>query len=193
MGFLIKFFSDCHCTIDREAGGAKMPYHLSQPIRLAEYDPRWPALFQEERKLLLGVLDSRVVAIEHFGSTSVPGLAAKPILDILAGVSDLEAVSECEEALQATGYADARIQVPGRQLFCRGPYNEGTHHLHFVEHGSEAWEQPLRFRDALRAHPGKVQEYELLKRQLAALHGTDLDGYSDGKGLFVQSVLSEHL
>ena len=169
-----------------------MPYHLSQPIRLEEYNPCWPAHFEEERQLLLGTLGSKVVAIEHFGSTSVPGLAAKPILDILAGVSDLEAVSECEEALQAIGYTDVRIQVPGRRLFCRGPYNEGTHHLHFVEHGSEAWEQPLRFRDALRADTSKVQEYKLLKRQLAALHGTDLDGYSDGKGLFVQSVLSEH-
>jgi GrpB-like predicted nucleotidyltransferase (UPF0157 family) len=142
-----------------------MPYHLSQPIRLVQYDPCWASLFEEERQRLLDIGRSRLVSIEHFGSTSVPGLAAKPILDIIAGLRNLDDVSRFEAALCGLGYADARIQVPGRRLFCKGPYNEGTHHLHFVEYGSEAWQQPLRFRDLLRSNPSKSVEYERLKRE----------------------------
>ena len=132
-----------------------------------------------------------VVDLEHFGSTSVPGLAAKPIVDLLAGVRILEAVPALAGVLPAIGYADCGIQVPGRQLFAKGgPYNEASHHLHFVEYGTPAWRDPLRFRDRLRAEPELALRYAELKRQLARTHANDINGYSDGKSEFVRSVLS---
>lgn len=171
-----------------------MPYHVSHPILVVPYDPRWPALFEEERVRLLAALAPSVLEIEHFGSTSVPGMAAKPILDMLAAVRSLEDVDPLTDALAELGYQDASVwlggwSVPDRRLFCLGPYNEGTHHLHFVVLGSEPWTGNRRFRDRLRSDPEAAAGYARLKQGLAEAHGTDVDGYTDGKTEFVFSAL----
>ena len=164
--------------------------YLSRLIAVVDYNPQWAASFRAERRLILAAVGQVVVDLEHFGSTSVPGLAAKPIVDLLAGVRTLEGVRALAGALLAIGYADCGIQVPGRQLFAKGgPYNEATHHLHFVEYGTPAWRDPLRFRDRLRMDPELARHYAELKRQLARTHGNDINGYSDGKSDFVRSVL----
>lgn len=164
--------------------------YLSRPIAVDDYDPRWAASFRAERRLILAAVGEVVVELEHFGSTSVPGLAAKPIVDMLAGVRTLEEVPALAGALLAIGYAACGIHVPGRQLFAKGgPYNEATHHLHFVEHSTPAWRDPLRFRNRLRADPELALRYAELKRQLARTHSNDINGYSDGKSEFVRSVL----
>src|SRR5262245_41803136 len=159
-----------------------MAYYLSKPIVIREYDPQWPQLYAVEERLLWEILSSSAVQIEHIGSTSVPGLAAKPIIDISVGVRDLADVSACVPALGDLGYVEAPIHpVFQRRLFCKGSYNEGTHHLHFTVHGSVVWAEPLLFRDYLRAHPAAAAWYQQIKRDSAARHQNDLNGYHDEK------------
>jgi hypothetical protein len=106
---------------------------------IAAYDPRWPRRFAAERARLLALLGGDVVALEHFGSTAVPGLGAKPLLDLLAGVRSLAVVARLDGPLRGAGYEDTGVRLRDRRLYSRGgPYNEGTHHLHLVEHGSPA-------------------------------------------------------
>jgi GrpB-like predicted nucleotidyltransferase (UPF0157 family) len=167
------------------------PLYLSKAIAVVDYDPRWAESFDVERTRVLAVLGELVVQLEHFGSTSVPGLAAKPIVDMLAGVIDLDRVAARSDDLLAIGYQDYGVQVAGRRLFAiGGPANEASHHLQVVEYGTAAWFEPLRFRDRLRADPELVRRYAQLKRELAAAHGRDIRAYSDGKTEFVGSVLS---
>jgi GrpB-like predicted nucleotidyltransferase (UPF0157 family) len=121
-----------------------MTYHLHRPIQIAEYDPQWPARYEMERQVLHAALGPLALQIEHIGSTSVPGLAAKPIIDISVSMQALIDVDACAPALLALGYVDARIDPAfQRRLFCKGPYNEGTHHVHITVHGSTIW--PNRF------------------------------------------------
>jgi len=168
-----------------------MPYYLKHPIHIAPYDPQWPPLYEQEKQRLQAALGSVLLAIEHIGSTAVPGLEAKPIIDMLAGVSHLEDLSEYVPALQRLGYEDARINpVFQRRLFCIGGYNEGSHHLHVVVYGSDPWLLPLRFRDYLRTHTDARTQYGELKQQLARRHERDLDGYSEGKGPFIEAILA---
>jgi GrpB-like predicted nucleotidyltransferase (UPF0157 family) len=163
-----------------------MTYHLSKPISVEPYDPQWPTQFEQEKRRVLTVLGPLLLRIEHFGSTSVPGLAAKPIIDMLGAVRHLEDVSAFVEPLRGLGYEDAAIQlgywtVPDRRLFCVGSYNEGSHHLHLVELNSTPWVGNLRVRDFLRTHPEVAEQYARLKENLAVAHGTDIDSYTEGK------------
>lgn len=168
-----------------------MPYYLSHPLYIATYDPQWPVLFAQEKQRLQAALSAVILAIEHIGSTAVVGLDAKPILDMLAAVNHLHDVSASVELLRSLGYEDAEINPKfGRRLFCKGGYNVGTHHLHFVVKDSEQWLLPLRFRDYLQAHPQESRNYGELKKRLAQKHGQDLDGYSEEKGPFVEAVLA---
>lgn len=156
-----------------------------------DHDSSWPASFRAERDRILAAVGDLVIELEHVGSTSVPGLAAKPIVDMLAGVCNVEAAAVRAGDLLSIGYEDFGLQVPGRQLFARGgPANEATHHLHLVTHGTPAWLDPLRFRDRLRADPELAQRYAQLKREMAAAHGRDIKSYSEGKNAFVRSVLA---
>lgn len=172
-----------------------MAYQLSNPIRIVGYDPNWPVLFEQEKRRLLSLLGTVVRDIQHFGSTSIPGLAAKPILDLLGAVRTLDDIPSCTQPLRTLGYEDASVYLGGwaiedRRLFCKGPYNEGTHHLHLVQFGSETWVQNLRFRDYLRAHPEAVAEYIQVKAQLANRYQNDIDGYTDGKTAFIRAIMN---
>jgi GrpB-like predicted nucleotidyltransferase (UPF0157 family) len=127
------------------------------------------------------------VAIEHVGSTAVPGLAAKPILDIMVGIDRTPLPESILVALGTLGYQyRGDSGVPGKQYFRTNPR---TRHLHVVEFGGEDWVRTLAFRDYLRAHPAAVQEYEALKRELARLHRDNRNRYLAGKASFIQSVL----
>jgi GrpB-like predicted nucleotidyltransferase (UPF0157 family) len=172
-----------------------MAYQLNAPIHIETYQPDWPVLFEQEKQRLLSQLGHLIVDLQYFGSTAVPGLAAKPILDILGAVRTLDDIPACAEPLRQLGYEDASVYLGGwiiddRRLFCKGPYNEGTHHLHLVQYGSGTWTHNLRFRDYLRAHPEAVAEYAQLKTQLAAQHQTDIDSYTEGKSAFVQAIMN---
>jgi GrpB-like predicted nucleotidyltransferase (UPF0157 family) len=167
------------------------PRFLSNPIAVVDYDLGWPDEFARERQRILELVGAYIVELEHYGSTAIPGLAAKPIIDMLAGVRDVDEAAVAAHSLLEIGYTDFGVQVPGRRLFTRGGRaNEATHHLQFVVYRSPAWYEPLQFRDRLRADPVLAQQYAQLKRELAARYGRDVREYSKGKTVFVASVLN---
>jgi GrpB-like predicted nucleotidyltransferase (UPF0157 family) len=166
-------------------------YHLSRPIVIAAYDPRWPELYQEELRRLREALHGFARQVEHIGSTSVPGLAAKPIIDISVGADGRDGVEAYLPALRALGYEDCRINpVFERRMFSKGgPFNEGTHHLHVTDAGSSVWAGPILLRDYLRAHPEEAAWYEQVKREAAATAGNDLNHYDHLKGPCVEALM----
>jgi GrpB-like predicted nucleotidyltransferase (UPF0157 family) len=163
-------------------------------VEIVDYDPRWPLLFEEEAKRLRSVLDpSQIIGLEHFGSTAIPGLAAKPIIDILIAVRSL-AVAQATviEALQNLDYVFwADNPKKDRMFFVKGmpPFgSKRSHHVHFTEPSGEMWHR-LAFRDYLRAHPEEGEAYERLKRRFATEHRTDREAYTEAKSAFVESVM----
>jgi GrpB-like predicted nucleotidyltransferase (UPF0157 family) len=158
-------------------------------IVVAPYDPDWPMRFEEERTLLERVLRPWLEGgIHHIGSTSIPGIAAKPIIDMMAGVRDFEAAREAYEPLARHGY----IHEPHRPGIAhhfakRWPDGRTTHGLHLTEPGSDLWRERLVFRDALRADPELAAEYEALKLGLV---DEDADAYVQAKRPFVADVLA---
>ena len=162
-------------------------------IVIVDYDPQWPESFAKEKLRILDVLGPRAVAVEHVGSTSVPGLAAKPIIDIVVGVRDLAITfGECVRPLQGIGYE--HIPMPSvwdRRFFQRGIWRMGTHHLHLTEFGGATWHDYVLFRDHLRAHPEIARQYLALKRRIAARPNVDRPAYSAAKGPFINGVVAE--
>ena len=165
-------------------------------VVIVDYDPRWPLLFNEEAKRLRAVLDpSLIVALEHFGSTAISGLSAKPIIDILIAVRSLAAAQATfVEALRHLDYIYwADNPKKDRMFFVKGmpPFgSRRSHHVHVTEPDGEMW-QRLAFRDHLRAHPGEAPTYERLKRRLAAEHQADREAYTDAKSAYVESVMQK--
>jgi GrpB-like predicted nucleotidyltransferase (UPF0157 family) len=160
------------------------------PIEIAEYDPRWVEAFQHEVHVLCDALAPWLVGMpEHIGSTAVPGLAAKPIIDIMAPVSSLEDSLDAIAAAAGAGYVYFPYRAEVMHWFCKPPPSVRTHHLHLVPMGSRLWNERLAFRDALRADENLRTEYRDLKVALAAKYRHDRDGYTDAKAPFIHRVL----
>ena len=164
-------------------------------IVVRDYDPAWSAMFEQERTVLHSALGSRVIAIEHVGSTAVPGLAAKPIIDLMVGVRGLtEARSCCVEPLQALGYTylpEYESWLPGELFFRKGIPGPWTHHVHMMEPSNPHWEELVVFRDYLRSHPEVAGAYGHLKKALALAFGEDIAGFRNAKHPFVQQVMAK--
>jgi GrpB-like predicted nucleotidyltransferase (UPF0157 family) len=151
-------------------------------------------MFEAERKLLEPVLAPWLVGkIHHVGSTSVPGLAAKPVIDILAEVRSLEESRAAIEPLAALSYHWAPYLEEEMNWFCKPSAEHRTHHLHLVVEGSRAWREELAFRDVLRAEPDTAAEYAELKRRLAREHEHDREEYTVAKTELVEAVLARVL
>lgn len=162
-------------------------------VEIALYDPRWPQEFERERKRLQIVFGAEAVAIEHIGSTAVPGLAAKPTLDLMVGLSALDHAEAYAPRLAPLGYQlRPDHPVPGRLHFACIAGGLRTHDLSLVEYGSRFWEQHLAFRDALRADTHLAGDYALLKRRLARQHPDDPAAYNAGKDEFIAKCLLLH-
>ena len=160
------------------------------PIELAPSDPRWPALFAAEREAIATALAPWLVGVpEHIGSTAVPGLAAKPVIDIMAPVASLDAARPAIAAAAALQYQHAPYQAELMHWFCKPSPQHRTHHLHLVPLGSPLWQARLAFRDALRADPAWRDAYAALKQDLARKHRHDRDAYTAAKGPFIAQVL----
>jgi GrpB-like predicted nucleotidyltransferase (UPF0157 family) len=156
-------------------------------VRLAEADPAWPAIFAGEAARLRAALEGHDAAVEHCGSTSVPGLPAKPILDILVGVAAPIDVASIAQALAPLGYEHAPwAGVPGHEVFGKG--DPRTHLVHVVPLHGDAWKRMLAFRDALRRDPALAADYAILKRDLAARFSQNRAAYTDAKSRFVETV-----
>lgn len=158
-------------------------------IEVVEYDPEWPLLFEVEAARIRAACGDGVRAIEHIGSTSVPGLAAKPIIDIMPGVEDIgRARAVLVAGMEGLGYESmGEYGIAGRLYFRRG--EPRSHHVHVFEIGHPEWRRHLLFRDYLRAHPETAVEYAALKRELARAHGLDREAYTDAKAPFIERIL----
>jgi GrpB-like predicted nucleotidyltransferase (UPF0157 family) len=164
-------------------------------VVIVEYDPEWPILFDRESELIRSVLDkSLITRIEHFGSTAIPGLAAKPIVDILVGVSSLTTARQVTIApLEKLGYAYWADNLNlDRMFFVKGlpPNSPRTHHLHMVDSNSILWKR-LLFRDYLREHSDEAARYERLKKQLARSFSSDREAYTLAKTDYINSVMQK--
>jgi GrpB-like predicted nucleotidyltransferase (UPF0157 family) len=163
-----------------------------RPVIITPYDPDWPLRFETERALLEGVLAAWLDGgIHHIGSTAIPGLAAKSIIDMMAGVRDLEEARAAFAPLRMHSYYYTPHR-PGSHHFSKppGPWWTHTHGLHLTEPESDLWRERLAFRDALRADPALAAEYADLKVRLAKEHGTEVEKYTVGKRAFVARVLA---
>ena len=173
-------------------------------VVIADYNPAWPAQFAEEAERIGAALgNDLIVTIEHFGSTAVPGLPAKPIIDLLVGVRSLpEARARAIPALESLGYAYwADDPAPDRLFFVKGlpPYGPRTHHVHLVDLsmsqdprlGNFTFADRLLFRDYLRVHPEEAQRYAALKRDLSAQFAEDREAYTNGKTDYVYGVMQK--
>ena len=169
---------------------------LKEEVAVVPYDPRWPKMFEEERLHLLSCLPADLVKrIEHFGSTAVPGLAAKPIVDILVEVASLEETkTRIAPVLEAQGYdyfwrpSWGDDTPPFYAWFIKRDKNGNrTHHIHMVESQFEHWDR-LLFRDYLRENPDLALEYGHLKMMLSAAHQGDRVAYTTAKSDFIRRV-----
>jgi GrpB-like predicted nucleotidyltransferase (UPF0157 family) len=167
-----------------------MPDHDEEPIRIADYDPSWPGRFESERELLAAVLSPWLAGpIEHIGSTAVPGLRAKPVIDIMAAVDSLDGSHDAIDAVRPLGYMWFPYRPEVMHWFCKPSPAFRTHHLHLVPFGSRLWSERLAFRDHLRKHADVACEYAALKDHLAEQHCFDREAYTDAKSAFVERVL----
>ena len=156
--------------------------------RLVDYDPQWPLSFEAERARIHRALVDVACGIEHYGSTSVVGLRAKPIVDILLGVEPLDAWIKCKGPLESLGYDYVEnAGVPGHFIFGRGrDRSERTHLVHVVEFEGESWRSSLAFRDALRAHESLRVAYARMKEQAVASAPQGRAKYNEAKQSFIE-------
>jgi GrpB-like predicted nucleotidyltransferase (UPF0157 family) len=159
------------------------------PVEVVEYDPAWPAAFEAERERIAPLLAGS--EIHHFGSTAVPGLAAKPVIDMIAFVGDLDAPVAALVAEGGYEFPEAfNATLSHRRFLCYPTVARRTHHLHLVDEREEL-DQRLRFRDRLRTDRSLAAEYESLKRALAERYRNDREAYTDAKAAFIEPWSSE--
>ena len=161
---------------------------MSMHVRVVPYTSAWITRYQEEAARLRQVFGEELVEIHHIGSTSVPGLRAKPVIDIMPVVREITRVDGLDDAMRALGYeALGEFGIPGRRYFRKGGFDR-THNVHVFQHGSEHIERHLAVPAYLRAHPDVAAEYGRLKAELARQFPEDIYGYMDGKDAFVKEV-----
>ena len=180
------------------------PYKSMDDIVIVDYDPLWPEQFAAEAARVQAALgDDLVITVEHFGSTAVPGLSAKPIIDLLVAVRSLPEVRQSGiSALESLGYSYwSDDPAPDRMFFVKGlpPHGPRSHHVHVVEPGVSqdprlgefSFADRLLFRDVLRADPEEALRYETLKRELAAEFPDDREAYTNGKTSYIYDVMQK--
>ena len=163
----------------------------TQPVEVVDYDPDWPRRYEEERDRITAAIGDTLQVIEHVGGTAVPGLPAKPVIDLMLGVDDIERAGPAVAGLINLGYEyipEFESQLPDRRYFRRG--TPESHHVHMVPVSSDYFEEHLLFRDWLRGHPQAAEEYGKLKRGLAGRFANDRDAYRAGKVPFIEMVVA---
>ena len=161
-------------------------------VILSEYNTEWENQFEYEKKRILDVIGEQVAGIEHIGSTSIKGLIAKPIIDIMVGVEDLSTVSTFVTPLSEIEFEYVpKPEIIDRRFFRKGQWGRGTCHLHICEMNSREWVEKLMFRDYLRNHPNVAEEYALLKSELATIYKYDRPTYTQQKEPFIKDVIEK--
>lgn len=164
---------------------------INEQVTLAAYSASWPQAFELERERLSQRFP-QMFSIEHIGSTAVPGMVAKPVIDILAGVSSMAIADELFEPILRVGYTTSRAfneMLPDRRWFMRAMDGHRTHHLHVVEYGGATWHRRLMFRDRLRADGRLAERYARLKAGLAIRFRNDREAYTSAKSDFIAAAL----
>jgi GrpB-like predicted nucleotidyltransferase (UPF0157 family) len=165
----------------------------NEKIIIKEYDPKWLELFEVESAVLMDAIGHYVADIQHIGSTAVPGLAAKPVIDILIGLRRLLDAQDCIlpiEGMEYEYFPEFENEFPERRYFRKSSNGKRTHQIHLVEINTDFWKRHLAFRDYLRSHPEIANEYATLKKELAKQFENDREGYTNAKSNFIENVLA---
>lgn len=163
---------------------------IDERIRLELYNPSWPAAFRTESSQLATLLGPWISGgIHHVGSTAIPGMTAKPVIDILVGVRSLDDSRPSLEILQKAGWCYSPYLPDEMHWFCKPDPSRRTHHLHLFPTGSDRYRDELTFRDYLLSHPHAAQDYAALKVALAAEFPDDREAYTEGKSDFVRGII----
>lgn len=160
------------------------------PVVLEEYDEQWPVKFEEEKRFLFILVGEwNHGGVVHVGSTAVPGLVAKPVIDIMFGVRSLEDSRPAIDVLSNNGYEYWPYKADVMHWFCKPSHAFRTYHLHLVPYESPLWTERLQFRDLLRSDSNLASEYGDLKRELAERYKNDREAYTQRKWPFISQVL----
>ncbi|MCK5185118.1 MAG: GrpB family protein [Candidatus Heimdallarchaeota archaeon] len=163
---------------------------MSSPIILEKYNPEWPDFFLEERAKIEKALGHLIVKIEHIGSTAIPGMGGKPVIDIMIGVQEKDDAEKCIPLLASIGYVsdpDRHEDFPERKTLDK--YAIGAKiHLYIIDINSEEWVRHILFRDHLRANPDVARDYNKLKVELVKKYRYDREAYTKGKAKFIKKV-----
>lgn len=167
---------------------------MAQHIIVEDYNPAWPEMYRQEAMWMKSILKENCVEIHHIGSTAVPGLAAKPIIDIMAAVRELSDVDKKCSLFEEAGYEYlGEFGIRGRRYLRKGG-DERTHQVHiFSENDTENLIRHLAFRDYMRSHAEEREQYAALKKELAQKYPYDIDDYCDGKDAFVKKIEKQAL
>jgi len=157
-------------------------------VEVVPYNPNWEQKFKEEAKKIEKIFKEIFVDIYHIGSTAIPLVKAKPIIDIMVEVKDINKVDSYNKQMEELGYeALGEYGIPKRRFFQKGG-NKRTHHVHIFEVGSQQIKRHIDFRDYLISHPKTAKEYSLLKENLAKKYRYDIDKYQKGKDSFIKKI-----
>lgn len=160
------------------------------PVILEEYDYSWPTKFKEEKEYLMAVAGKWLYgSIEHVGSTAIPGMLAKPVIDVMFGVKSLNESKPAITSLVESGYEYWPYKTEVMHWFCKPSDAFRTHHLHLIPYGSPLWQERIKFRDLLRSNSSVAVEYSNLKRKLATAYKEDREAYTENKWPFIQQAL----
>ena len=157
-------------------------------VEVVSYDPNWKEMYKEESGKIKNIFKDIIIDIYHIGSTAIPGIKAKPVIDILVEVKDIKAVDRYNHKMEELGYeAMGEYGIPKRRFFRKGE-NKRTHHIHVFEEGDKEIERHINFKEYLISHPDKGQEYSKLKEKLVNKYTYDVENYTNAKGDFIQEI-----
>lgn len=160
-------------------------------IILSPYNPIWKQLFEQEKELLSTTLSGTDFTIEHIGSTSIENLDAKPVIDIMIGLTDFSKANDQVKKIVPAGYQYIdryEDTMPYRRFFIKDQDGIRTHHIHMVQTGTEFWQRHLAFRDYLRQHPEEKLRYQELKQKLSQQEWNDVNDYANAKTAFIREI-----
>jgi GrpB-like predicted nucleotidyltransferase (UPF0157 family) len=159
-------------------------------VELVPHQDEWADQFAEEADRLKGLFGGHIIEIYHAGSTSIPGIKAKPVIDLVVAIDDIKLVERYNQGMTDLGYVSVgEFGIPGRRFFRRDVDGKRTHNVHIFQHDHPEIARMIAFRDYLREHPDEAKQYELLKEDLARQFPYDTTIYARGKSSYVEGVI----
>jgi GrpB-like predicted nucleotidyltransferase (UPF0157 family) len=157
-------------------------------VGVVSYNPNWKDMYEKESEKIKNILNDIIIDIHHIGSTAIPGIKAKPVIDILVEVKDIEAVDQYNHKMEELGYeAMGEYGIPKRRFFQKRG-NKRTHHIHIFQAGNKEIERHINFKEYLVTHPDKGREYSKLKEKLVTKDTYDVENYTNGKSDFINEI-----